>query len=198
MSLSRPVSDAITADVSEPAGRYPARNSGAGRGACARDRALADVLRAEQPWLVGYFRRNMRVPEDAHDLTQETFFRFLRAASRTAIDTPQAYLRTIAASVARNQAARSSTRIERHSLPIDETLPTAEDMEHELAVRSDLAACAALLDALDPETREIFLLNRIDGMTFRMIARRLALREWTVRRRILAVLARLEAALDTD
>lgn len=154
------------------------------------------MLHAEEPWLIGYFRRNVRVPEDAYDLTQETVFRFLRAASRTAIDTPQAYLRTIAANVARNQAARSSTRIEQHSLPIDETLPALESMEHELAARSELAACIALLNALDPETREIFLLNRIDGMTFRMIARRLALREWTVRRRILGVLARLETALD--
>lgn len=160
---------------------------------------LVDVLRAEEPWLVGYFRRNVRVPEDAHDLAQETFLRFLRAASRTAIDTPQAYLRTIAANVARNWAARSSTRIELLSVPLEEAVSAdTETTAHDLAARSDLAACARLLDALDPETREIFLLNRIDGMTFKAIAKRLSLREWTVRRRILAVIKQLETAVNID
>jgi len=158
------------------------------------------MLHAEQPWLIGYFRRNVRVPEDAHDLTQETVFRFLRAASRTAIDTPQAYLRTIAANVARNWAARSSTRIEIQSIPLEDADSVGTGTtEQDLAARSDLAACTALLTVLDAQTREIFLLNRIDGMTFKAIAKRLGLREWTVRRRILAVLDELEAAVgDND
>lgn len=195
MSLLR-TTDAITADL-QGRERYPARTDDAACGTRRRDRVLADALRAEEPWLIGYFRRNVRVPEDAHDLAQETFFRFLRAASRTAIDTPQAYLRTIAANVARNWAARSSTRIERHSVPLEDAA-TAGDTANDLAARSDLAACIRLLDALDPETREIFLLNRIDGLTFKAIAKRLGLREWTVRRRILAVLDELEAAVDIN
>jgi RNA polymerase sigma-70 factor (ECF subfamily) len=197
MSLLRPTSDAIAADL-QGRERNSARTDDAERGARGRDRVLADALRAEQPWLIGYFRRNVRVPEDAHDLAQETLLRFLRAASRTAIDTPQAYLRTIAANVARNWAARSSSRIERHSVPLDDAARIAGDITDDLAARSDLAACAALLGALDPETREIFLLNRLDGMTFKAIAKRLGLRKWTVRRRIRAVLDQLEAAVDCD
>lgn len=197
MSLLRPT-DAIAADLQGPE-RYSARTDDAARGARKCERVLADALRAEQPWLIGYFRRNVRVPEDAHDLAQETFLRFLRAASRTAIDTPQAYLRTIAANVARNWAARSSTRIETHSVPLEDADAIAGDTTAQgLAARSDLAVCIALLGALDPETREIFLLNRLDGMTFKAIAKRLGLREWTVRRRILAVLDQLETAVDID
>lgn len=193
MSLLQPVSGGIAAE-GHGSDRSSARTVDADRGT--RERALADALRAEQPWLIGYFRRNVRVPEDAHDLAQETFFRFLRAASRTAIDTQQAYLRTIAANVARNWAARSSTRIEIQSIPLEDACSVGTGTtEHDLAARSDLAACAALLGALAPETREIFLLNRIDGMTFKAIAKRLGLREWTVRRRILAVLDELEAAV---
>ena len=70
-------------------------------------------------------------------------------------------------------------------------IPAHGDPHRALAARDDLAFCDKLLLDLDPVDREIFLLNRVDGYSFRDIGKRIGLSEWAVKRKMLKTLDHL-------
>lgn len=137
-----------------------------------------DVLR--------YFVYRVRSHAAAEDLTQETFYRFLRYAADTAkFRTPQkcrAYLFTIASNVCRDHYAKSA---DTDADELDENLPAAETDDRELSAVIE-NALAKLPDA----QREAAVLYYYSGFRVREIA---AIQGVTVT----AVKSRLKMARDT-
>lgn len=155
---------------------------------------FASVYRTEAPWLVRFFRRQLGNPDDAQDLAQETMLRFLRIAPSTAVATPQAYLRRIATNLLRDRFESGPTKLARRSVPLIEGLDRASDFDQHraLASREELARWDAILSALKPRTLDIFLLSRIDGLTYKEIAARFGMSSWTVKKHMMKAIAHID------
>ncbi len=153
------------------------------------------ALRYREP-LVRYFLRK-RIPQDsAEDCAQEVFLRLARTNEET-VKNAEAYLFTIASSVVVTFARKAKTHREGQHYPIEDfSLASGEAApDRVLEGREALLRLAAALGELPPETREMFLLNREDGLTYTQIAARYALSVKAVERHMVRALSHLRLRL---
>jgi RNA polymerase sigma factor (sigma-70 family) len=154
----------------------------------ARLRALA--VRYRDP-LVRYFLRRGLQPDAAEDCAQEVFVRVARI-DPDKVDNAEAYLFTIAASVAVDRSRAARSRRELYHDPIDELIPGGDFTPARVVEgRQALEQLAAVLDELPDRTREIFLLNRLEGLSYTQIAARFAVSVKAVEKQMSKALAHL-------
>lgn len=156
-------------------------------------RALA--VRYRDP-LVRYFLRRGLAMEAAEDCTQEVFVRVARVDQR-GVDNPDAYLFTIASSVLidRSRAARSRQEL-RHD-PIDEQMPGGAISPAQIFEDRDaLRRLSAILDELPDRTREMFLLNRLEGLSYTQLAARFDVSVKSIEKQMSKALAHLRLRYD--
>jgi RNA polymerase sigma-70 factor (ECF subfamily) len=128
--------------------------------------------------LMSFFGRRLRDREQARDLTQEAFFRIIRASGSQAIEHSDAFVFQVAANLLRDHARRQARGSDGVALPcsaasIDELLQAvAEERtpERELLGCDTLAHVLRSLDELGERTRDIFVLFRLENMKQRDIA----------------------------
>jgi RNA polymerase sigma-70 factor (ECF subfamily) len=137
---------------------------------------LADVFAAHERRIYTYLRRMVGSPEPARDLTQETFVRALRGATRYAGEVPvEAWLLGIARNVFLEWLRTSGRErsFERVDSPSDDAGPEAErvDVERTLA-------------RLVPEYREILVLRFSLDLAGEDVARILGISHDAVRQRV--------------
>jgi RNA polymerase sigma factor (sigma-70 family) len=156
-------------------------------------RDFDDVFRAEAPRLQRFLGSQLRDDEEARDLTQETFFRFLRSPTAIGIANPQAYLRTIAKNLLRDRFANNQTKMSQASVSILEGLDAMDSFDQHRAIvgRQELSDWEAIFEQLKPTTLEVFLLARVDGFTYEEIARRLDLTTRMVKRHMQKAIAHI-------
>jgi RNA polymerase sigma-70 factor (ECF subfamily) len=142
------------------------------------------ALRYREP-LVRYFARKGLAADAAEDCAQEVFVQLARTDEQT-VQNAEAYLFTIASSVLITRARKAKTRHEAHHLPIEDFSLVSGDASPDrvLEGREALGRLVAALSELPADTREIFLLNREDGLTYTQIAARYALSVKAVERHI--------------
>lgn len=137
----------------------------------------------------------MHDPEDVQDLVQEAFSRLAKASRGGELRTPAAYLQRIARNLLhdRSRARRKSIL----HVPIEDSWELAEPPAQSLAIEAqDLMACyEAALMTLTPRTREVFLLHRVDELTYAAIAARLDISVATVEYHMSRALVRLDEVL---
>ena len=161
-----------------------------------RDARLgALALRYREP-LVRYFLRKRLPREAAEDCAQEVFLRLARTDEQT-VQNAEAYLFTIAANVVVSFARKAKTHREAYHHPIEDfSLVSGEaGPDRVLEGREALLRLAAALGELPPVTREMFLLNREDGLTYTQIAARYALSVKAVERHIVRALSHIRLRL---
>jgi len=109
-------------------------------------------------------RRNGRSRDDAEDLIQEAFLRLHVYCQNAAVRRQGAFLaRTVLnLSIDLHRKERRELYCEEplESLALVDLRPTPEE---DLAAQQRMARAAAVLDALNPRTREIFLMHRVEG-----------------------------------
>jgi RNA polymerase sigma-70 factor (ECF subfamily) len=145
--------------------------------------AFAMLYRQETGWLTRFFRARLRSTDEAHDLVQETMLRFLRAAQTTPITTSRGYLLTIASNLIRDHVERGSTLISRNSVDM------IEDMEGPVGIDPHWEQ---VIDELKPRTREIFLLSRVDGYSYKEIASAYGMTIWGVKKHMMKAIAHID------
>lgn len=135
------------------------------------DAGAAAVYQAERPRLARFLRG--RAPaQEIGDLVQECFRRLTSSTAypRVLAEQPGAYLfRT-----ARNLVAERHRADERHKAAdhrsFEEPEHAGPDPHAALEARDQMRRIAAALDRLKPETRDIFLMHRFEGMSYEEIA----------------------------
>ena len=130
-------------------------------------------LQAQRPVLVGYLCRRVQ-EEDAKDIAQEAFVRMLRYRAYPR-DQLKALMYRVATNVLLDRARRDRSRgAPMHvSLDADHDAMASDEPAHEERVASQQALVlvrAAILQ-LPERCREVYLLNRIEGMSYTEIAR---------------------------
>jgi RNA polymerase sigma-70 factor (ECF subfamily) len=135
--------------------------------------SVCEVIRRHHDTLLLFLRRRLAVPEDAFDAAQETYLRMLRYEGSRTIESPRSMLFRIAANVAVDQGRAAVTRRAADHLALDDVELASEEPsgERALASEQDLKMLVAAIDGLPPRCRQVFLLSRVDGMTYPQIAR---------------------------
>jgi RNA polymerase sigma-70 factor (ECF subfamily) len=138
--------------------------------------SLGELYRMHAPRLLRFFARRGQ-QDEAGDLVQESFTRFADARARMAgaIDRPEAYLSRIATNLVRNRAKTALRRSLASHIPADDVPLTTPDPVAALEARDQIDRLQKALASLAPKTRDIFLAHRLDGDSYKDIARQTGL-----------------------
>jgi RNA polymerase sigma-70 factor (ECF subfamily) len=161
-------------------------------------REFEDIYRLEGPRLARYFQRRIRPSDEAGDLVHESFVRLASFMAHSPLVNPAAYLQRIARNLLFDRSKRLEHRLEHRHVPIDRSteLSVEPDQEHWIEAQEVLLVYRRALDELPRRTRDIFLLHRMDDLTYREIGARLRISIPTVQYHVARALAHIDAALD--
>jgi RNA polymerase sigma-70 factor (ECF subfamily) len=160
--------------------------------------AIKDELDARfRASLLAYFLRRTGNPQEAEDLTQETFVRLIGSSTFENADEARAFVFRVASNLLRDRA-RSQTRLRRFpTLPLDSVagdepkLVEGIDPERVLISRENLSEVLACLDELGERTKNIFILFRLEGMRHKGIAAFYGISVSTVEKHVMAAVLHL-------
>lgn len=154
------------------------------------------LYRAHHGWLLSWLQRRVGCRHGAADLAQDTFVRLLGRHDMPALQEPRAYLTTVARGVLVNWYQRQA--LERAWLDALSALPQelAPSPEQRAELLQTLHEIDAMLDALPPLVRRVFLMSQIDGMVYEDIARELGLSLSTVKRHMARAFRQCLALMD--
>ncbi len=121
-------------------------------------------------WLQHWLRQHLDCSETAADLAHDTFLRLLLKDHLPAIDSPKAYLGRVARGLMLNHWRRQA--LEKAYL---EVLMNHADIAHpseeeQALVLEALLQLANVLDGLPERCKTVFILARIDGLSYQTIA----------------------------
>lgn len=153
-------------------------------------RALPRLYSEHHTWLRGWLRGQLGCSQQAADLAQDTFLQLLAAREPVDIREPRAYLSTVARRLVIDLWRRRD--LERAYLEALAALPEdlAPSAEERALMFEALEQVDQALQRLKPRTRQVFLLNQLQELSYREIAARLGTTVITVRRDMrLAILA---------
>ncbi|OUR74402.1 hypothetical protein A9Q78_00740 [Methylophaga sp. 41_12_T18] len=124
-------------------------------------------------WLKHWLQQHLGCAERAADMAQDTFVRILTKKTAPIIETPRAYLSTIAHGLVVNHWRRQA--LEQAYLELIETQeialqPSEEDTQ---IVIEKLEQLALALDGLSSRSKHVFLYARLDNMTYPQIAKKM-------------------------
>lgn len=161
--------------------------------------ALRGLFLAHRHELQVYLTKKLQDADVAADLTQETFLRYAelgKSASAT-IANERSYLYRMAHNLAvdyMRQRLRRKTDVtsEEDLSHIADDRPTIED---EADARQRLGHLWLLIDELPQLTRSIFILNRIEGLTYSQVAGRLSISDSSVQKHLAKALLHITQRL---
>ncbi|MCU7651109.1 RNA polymerase sigma factor [Pseudomonas piscis] len=141
--------------------------------------------------LRGYLARRVRDPQLAADLVQESFLRLAEHTRGAPIDNSQGYLYRTANNLLIDHV-RQEARRKTEAVP-HEVLAEIEDdgagLEAQAMALQQRMALKQAVAELPERTREIFRLNRIEGMTHAEVARHLDISDSSVQKHLSKALA---------
>lgn len=134
------------------------------------------VIRDHHASVVRFLRRRGASYEDARDLAQEAYVRLLKYEGSADIESPSAMLFRIAGNVATDHLrAAAQNRGPRHvdiEACDDEVASELPSAERELSAEQDVSAIDKAIAGLSPRCRRVFLLSRVEELTYAEIAER--------------------------
>lgn len=138
------------------------------------DEGFEAFLREEREALLKFLRTRMPTEEDAQDAAQESLIRMMRYRDSEPAEAWKRLLYRIAVNVAHDQHRYARSHHATGHVSYEEALDTAPAKEpaqdEHLIQQQELAAVTEVILSLSPRCQEIFLLNRIEGMTYAQVA----------------------------
>lgn len=146
--------------------------------------------------LIQWFRNRGLDPEASEDCAHESFVR-LCGCETAVLHNPDAYLFRVASSVLADRRRRARVRYEDHHLPLEDfDAPSEEPTPARVFEdREALVQLATALNELPERTREIFLLNRLDKVSYGEIAVRFSISASAVEKHMMKAIAHLHARI---
>jgi RNA polymerase sigma factor (sigma-70 family) len=134
--------------------------------------SVQETIRRYHDSLIRFLRQRLRVKEDAADIAQEAYIRMMQYEGSDKIQSPSSMLFRIAINVANDlgrseQARRVSDQLSIDGLELASHQPSAD---REIAAQQDLEILYGTIEQLPPKCRQVFLLSRVERMTYPQIA----------------------------
>lgn len=143
--------------------------------------------------------RKVRDPQLAADLVQESFLRLAEQRGKERIDNSPAYLYRTAHNLmidhARQQSRRKTEPVPHEAL--EEIVEERPGLDEEAAEAQHMRRLREAVAELPPRTREIFRLNRLEGLTHAEVARQLDISDSSVQKHLSKALAHVMQRLQT-
>ncbi|MGQ2929714.1 MAG: RNA polymerase sigma factor [Sphingopyxis sp.] len=131
----------------------------------------ATVLDEQRPRLARFFGRRAGA-QDVGDLVQECFRRLISSGAypRVLAEQPAAYLFRTARNLLAERHRTDERRMAADHQSYEEPEISGPDPHAALEARDQMRRVAAALDRLKPQTRDIFLMHRFEGLSYEEIA----------------------------
>jgi RNA polymerase sigma factor (sigma-70 family) len=163
---------------------------------------MATILEAylkNEMALKRFLRRFVKSRDDIDDLAQECFLRAYAAESERSIESPKAFLFTVAKNLALNELARKSN-MDVEPLGDFAALDVLEDkcrvaVDDEVDGRERVRLLARAIASLPPQCSKVFILRKMQGLSQKEIASRLNISVRTVENHVAHGLLRCRAYL---
>ncbi len=151
---------------------------------------LKRLFLAHRRELNAYLAERLHDREVAADLTQDAFVRFAEQGAQAAVMHDRSYLYRTAQNLAIDhvrRADRQRTDVTAHEdlAEIPEGLPSPEDIVN---ARERLDQLRAAIQELPQRTRQVFVLTRIEELTYYSVAMRLGISESAVQKHLATAL----------
>lgn len=160
------------------------------------DTGLADMFRAQGPSLLRYLRRH--AGEDAAaDLMQDVFVRAAGSGQRNRLVNPGGFLCRIAQNLLKDRARkRKRDNVVLFPLHEERDAASAPEQEHELEANDLLRTYEKAVEAMSEKTRRVFLMCRVDGLSYQEVHEQLGISIATVEYHMVKALGHLADALE--
>jgi RNA polymerase sigma factor (sigma-70 family) len=150
--------------------------------------------------LLGFLRRLTQCEADAEDIAQESFLSLVRYRESEPVEAWRPLLFRIALNAFNDRNRRGASRADGAHLSLGDevvNLPSS-DVPHEKRVsdQQELALIRETILQLPDRCRQIYLLNRIEGMSYSQIARHCAISVKAVEKQITKALSILRDRVD--
>lgn len=155
---------------------------------------LDAVYRQERPALIRHFRCKASADE-AEDLVHETFVRAAGSRHIGDLANPAAFLRRIARNLLIDRHRRRAARPDQSE---DSRIEVAVDaaQEHQLEAEDLRRLYTTAIESLSPRSRDVFLLHRVEELSYRDIHERLGISVATVEYHMMKALAHIARFVD--
>lgn len=159
--------------------------------------SLTELLIQERKSLLRYLARYLD-RASSEDTYQSMYFKLSALASESRIADKRSYLFRIASNLAIDHLRQNNRRVDVEVTTLLAEQPCTYDTANVVAARQEIARIAQALEQLPMRTREIFVLNRYDGLSHSLIAKRLGISTTTVENHIRQALNCLSRARDGE
>lgn len=144
-----------------------------------------------------YLDRRLRCKETAADLTQDTFIRLSEQMGRTRIENFRAYLFSSARNLfidhTRRQEHRKGEALEQQEVDsVEQATPT---LEQAAIANQQLSTLNEVIQGMPATCREVFLMVRVEGLTYVEIGERLGISSKTAYSRMVRALDLLKLGM---
>ena len=157
-----------------------------------------DALESHYQQLRGYFSRRVASQQDAADLTQETFLRVLASKSVQPVKEPLRLLFRVARNLLIDRSRRAKSRPAPELLREDLHASSAASPARTTQAADTLEQVQRAIAALPPRCRDVFILNRFEGLSYADIARRMNISPKTVEKHMAKAILSCRAALKQE
>ena len=149
---------------------------------------IRGLFLAHRRELHAYLTRKLRNADTAADLTQETFLRFAELRGRDqgmVVANERSYLYRTAHNLAVDHLRREQRRKTDACESVLETAPdNGPSPEEIVSGRDELTIVRAAIHELPERTKQVFILTRIDGLTYAQAAERLRISDSSVQKHL--------------
>ena len=145
--------------------------------------SVAELYRDHHDWLHGLLRRRLGCSETAADLAHDAFVRLLaRPPSLAGYRAARAYLGSVARGLCIDLWRRREIEQAYLQALAARPVPAYPSAEQQALVIEVLCEVDTMLRRLPPKVAEAFVLAQINGLTYRQVAKRLAVSERMVKK----------------
>jgi RNA polymerase sigma factor (sigma-70 family) len=134
--------------------------------------SVQDIIRRHHSALLSFLRLRLRISHDADDVAQESYIRLMQYEGSREIRSPSSMLFRIAINVA-NDLGRSELAcraFDKCSIDDVELVSELPSVEREMGACQDLELLLTVIAELSPKCQKVFLLSRVQLMTYPEIA----------------------------
>ena len=135
---------------------------------------IYDAFLESESALKRFLRRFLYKSEDIDEIAQETFLRAYKATEGRAIDSPKAYLFQVARSLAYGELSRKTRKLTDYlEEAVEAESPGGADLEEEYVAQEKIARYFDAIAELPPQCRKVFLMRKVQAMSYKAIAKEL-------------------------